>query len=143
MADDRAQFQTEATVCGQESITGHLRSHLAIAQDEVRQDSEHGFARGALDTPDRKTIQPDPNIMRVARQAPSTTAGHLVCELKADGQNEGQHTFDKGLAISKQLNVGRVILKIGRDGPIFAGLAGFVSHGSPLSQMVVAADDPG
>jgi hypothetical protein len=81
--------------------------------------------------------------MRVARQAPSTPTGRLVCELKTDGQNEGKYTFDKGLAISKQLKVGRFILKIDRDGPIFAGLADFVSHGSPLSQMVVAADDPG
>jgi hypothetical protein len=106
MADDRAQFQTEATVCGQESITGHLRSHLAVTQGEVRQDREHGFARGALDTPDGKTTQPDPDIMRVARQAPSTTTGRLVCELKADGQDEGEHTFDKGFTIAKQLKVG-------------------------------------
>jgi len=53
--------------------------------------------------------------MRVARQVPSATTGRLVCELKADGQNEGKHTFNKGLAIAKQLNVGRFILKINRD----------------------------
>jgi hypothetical protein len=128
---------------GPQGIASHLWAHLPVAQDEVRQDREHGFARGALDTPDGKTTQPDPNIMRVARQAPSTPTGGLVCELKADGQNEGKYTFDKGLAISKQLKVGRFILKIDRDGPIFAGLADFVSYESPLSQMVVAADDPG
>ena len=26
---------------GQQGITGHLRAHLAIAQDEMRQDGEH------------------------------------------------------------------------------------------------------
>jgi hypothetical protein len=41
----------EATVCGQERITGQLRSYLAVAQDEMRQDREHGFARRALETP--------------------------------------------------------------------------------------------
>jgi hypothetical protein len=121
----------EATICGQQGITGHLRSHRAIPQDEVRQDREHGFTRRALDTPDGKTTQPDPDIMRVARQAPSAATGRLVCELKADGQDEGKHPFDKGLAIAKQLNVGRFILKIDRDGPICAGLAGGVSHGAP------------
>jgi len=54
-----------------------------------------------------------------------------MCELKADGQDEGEHPFDKGFTIAKQLNVGRFILKIDRDGPIFAGLASGVSHGSP------------
>jgi hypothetical protein len=40
-----------------------------------------------------------------------------VCELKVDGQDEGEHTFDKDFAIAKQLKVGRFILKIDRDGP--------------------------
>jgi hypothetical protein len=105
--------------------------HLAITQDKVGQDGEHCTTRGALDTPDDKTTQPDPNIMQVARQVPPAPTGRLVCELKAEGQNEGQHTFNKGLAIAKQLNVGRFMLKIDRDGPIFAGLSGSVSHGSP------------
>src|ERR1700752_4097638 len=60
MADDRAQFQTEAPVCGQERITGHLRSHRATAQDDVWQDREHGFAhfvhwRRQMVTPPRRT----------------------------------------------------------------------------------------
>jgi hypothetical protein len=78
MADDGAQCQTEAPVGGQESITGHLRSYRARTQDEVRQDREHGFARGALDTPDGQTLQPDPNIMRVVRQTLSATTGRLI-----------------------------------------------------------------
>jgi hypothetical protein len=91
----------------------------------------NGFTRRALDPPDGKTAQPDPDIVRVARQAPSATTGRLVRELKADGQDEGEHPFDKGFAITKQLNVGRFTLKIDRDGPICAGLAGCVSHGAP------------
>ena len=81
--------------------------------------------------------------MGVTCQAPSPITGRLVFQLKAEGEEERQHTFEKRLAVAKQLNVGRFILKIDRDGPIFAGLTGFVSHGSPSSQMVVAADDPG
>jgi hypothetical protein len=78
MAEHGAPLQTEATMCGQQGITGHLRSHRAITQDEVRQDREHGFTRRALDTPDGKTTQPDPDIMRVARQAPSAATGRRV-----------------------------------------------------------------
>jgi hypothetical protein len=34
------------------------------------------------------------------------------------------------------------VRKIDGDGPVFAGLAGIVSHGSPAAQMVGAAGDP-
>jgi hypothetical protein len=47
-------FQTQSAVSGQQGIAGHLGAHLAIAQDEVRQDGEHGFARRTLDPPDGK-----------------------------------------------------------------------------------------
>jgi hypothetical protein len=56
---------------GQERITGHLRAHLAIAQDEVRQDREHGATRGALHPPDGETTQPDTGIMGVACETPA------------------------------------------------------------------------
>jgi hypothetical protein len=65
-----------------------------------------------------------------------------VFELKAEGQDEGDHEFDKGLAITKQLKVGRFMLKINRDGPVFAGLAGCIVHGTSSGQMVGTADDP-
>ena len=45
----RTQLQTEAAMGGQQGIAGHLRSHLAIAQDEVGEDREHRSTRGALD----------------------------------------------------------------------------------------------
>ena len=80
---------------GQQGIAGDLRAHLAIAQDEVRQDGEHRFARRALDTPDGEPTQTDTDIMGVAGQAPAAATGRLVCELKAKGQDEGEDTLDE------------------------------------------------
>ena len=79
--------------------------------------------------------------MRVACETPSIATARLVCELKAEGEDEREHEFDERLAIAKQLKVGRFILKINSDGPVFAGLTGGVAHGSPSGQMVVADDD--
>ena len=109
MVEHRAQLQTEAAMRGQQGIAGHLRAHLAIAQDEVREDREHRFTRGALDPPDGEPTQPDTDIMGVAGQAPAAATGRLVLELKAQGQEEGEDTFDKRLAIAKQLKVGRFV----------------------------------
>ena len=63
---------------GQQGITGHLRRHLAVTQDEVRQGREHRFTRGALDTPDGDPTQPDTGVMGVAGQA-STPAAVRLC----------------------------------------------------------------
>jgi hypothetical protein len=127
---------------GQYDITGDRRLHLAIAQDEVGQDGEHRMTRRALEPPDGHPTQAHAEIMRVARQTSATATSGLVFELKAKGQEKGEHAFDKGLAIAKQLKVGRFILKINRDGPVFTGLAGCIVHGSSSGQMVGAADDP-
>jgi hypothetical protein len=54
-----------------------------------------------------------------------------VFQLKAKGQEKGEHAFDKRLAVAKQLIVGRFVVKIDGDGPVVAGLAGGVSYGSP------------
>src|SRR6266446_5279844 len=116
--------------------------HLAIAQDEMRQDREYRATRRTLETPDSDPTQTDPDVMRVARQAPATATGGLVFELKTEGEDESKHQFNKGLAVAKELKVGRFVLKIDGDGPVFAGLAGCASHGSPSGQMVGAADDP-
>ena len=131
MTDDRTEFQTQSAVSGPQGITGHLRSHLAIAQDEVRQDGEHSFALRTLETPDGETTQPDTDIMGVARQAPAAAIGRLVCELKPEGQDERQHPFDKRLAVAQQLKVRGFVSKIDGDGPVFTGLASCVSHGHP------------
>ena len=106
---------------GQQGIAGHLRAHLAIAQDEVRQDREHRFARGALDTPDGEPTQADTGIMGVARQAPAAATGGLVGELKAEGEEKGEDEFDKRLAIAQELKVGRFILEIDGDGAVLRG----------------------
>ena len=126
---------------GQQGIAGHLRSHLAIAQDEVREDREHRFARRALETPDGEPTQTDTDIMRVTRQAPAPATGRLVFELKAEGEEEGQHTFDKRLAVAKQAEVGRFISKIDGDGAVFSRRFGRCAHVSPLCHQVSSADE--
>ena len=127
---------------GQEGIARDLGAYLAIAQDEVRQHGEYRFTRGTLETPDGEAAQADTGIMRVARQAPTATTGRLVCSLKAQGQDKGEHAFDKGFAIAQELTIGGFVVKIDGDGPIGAGLVSGVSHGSPSGQMVGATDDP-
>src|SRR5437899_1779642 len=80
--------------------------------------------------------------MRMAGQASPSLTSRLVGELKTKGEEEREHAFDKRLAVAKQLIVGRFVVKIDSDGPVFAGLAGRVAHGSSSGQMVGAADDP-
>jgi len=118
-------------VRGQQGIAGRFWSHLALAPDEVGEDREHRATRRALDTPDGDPSQPETDIMRVAGQAPFPTTGRLVFQLKAKRQNEGEDTLKKCLPITKQLKVGRFVLKIDGDGPVFSGLVGGGSHGSP------------
>src|SRR6266852_706795 len=77
----------------QQGIASALRSHLAITQDEMREDREHRFAPCTLDAPDGEATQPDTDVMRVACQAPSPATGRLVLELKTEGKKERQHTF--------------------------------------------------
>jgi hypothetical protein len=61
-------------------------------------------------------------------------------ELKAKGQEKGEDTLDEHRTIVKELKVGRFILKIDGDGPVFSCLFGCFAHGSPPAQMVFAAD---
>ena len=94
----------------------------------MRQDREHRFARGALDTPDGDSTQADTHVMRVARQAPAPATGRLVCELKAKRQHEGEDTLEKCLPIAKQLKVRGFMLKIDGDGTVYACLFGCCAH---------------
>jgi hypothetical protein len=87
-------------------------------------------------------MQTDTDIMRVARQTPSAATGCLVCQLKAEGEAERHPQCAKGVAGGTELKGGRFVRKIDGDGPVFAGLAGIVSPGSPAGQMVGAAGDP-
>jgi hypothetical protein len=102
-----------------------------LGQDEVRQDREHRLTCGALDTPDGESTQTDTDVMRVAGQAPAPATGGLMFQLQAKGEEEGEHTFDKRLAVAEQLKIGRFVQKINGDGPVFAGLRGSGSHASP------------
>ena len=74
--------------------------------------------------------------MGVARQAPAPATGRLVSQLKAQGEDERDHPFDKGLAVVKQLHVSRFVLKIDGDRPVFTERAGGMAHGSPADQRV-------
>jgi len=80
--------------------------------------------------------------MGVARQAPAPATGGFVFQLKAEGHDEGEDTFEERLAITQQLEVGRFAPEINGDSAIIAGLAGGVAHGSSSRQMVDGADDP-
>src|SRR6266852_1409764 len=51
----------------------------------------------------------------MARQAPSPATGCLMFELKAQGEEKGEHTFDKRLTVCNQVKVGRVISKVNGD----------------------------
>jgi hypothetical protein len=94
-----------------------------------------------MDAPDGETAQPDAHIVRVTGQASTAATGRLVGELKAKGQEESAHEFNKGLAVAKQLQVGRFVSKIDGDGPVFAGPFGGCAHVSPLCHQVLYADE--
>jgi len=105
----------------------------------MREDREHRFARGALDTPESDPTQTDTNVMRVARQAPTPATGCLVGELKAKRQHEGEDTLEKRLPIAKQLKVHCFMLKIDGDGTVCAFLFGCFAHVShPKSSGLVS-----
>ena len=119
---------------GQEGIARDLGSYRAIAPDEVRQDGEYRLTRRALYPPDGDPTYTETDIMRVACETPAPVTGGLVCELKAQGEEESAHAFHKGLAVAQQLQIGRVVSKIDRDGAVFAGLFGCCAHVSPPGQ---------
>ena len=72
----------------QQGIASHVGAHLAVAQDEMRQDGEDDFTRRTLDAPDGEAAQADPDVMGMTCQIPATTAGGLVFQLKAEGEDE-------------------------------------------------------
>jgi len=125
----------------QQRITCHVWAQLAIAQDNVGPDREHGATRGALEPPDGEATQPDPDIVRVTCQIPAPTTGGFVFQLKAEGQEECQHQCDKRLAVAKQLKVGRFILEINSDGPVFARQFGRCAQVFPPGPQVLSADN--
>jgi hypothetical protein len=62
-----------------------------------------------------------------------------VEELKAEGEEEREYEFNEGLAVAKQLKVGRFVSKIDGDGPVFADPFGGCAHVSPLCHQVLYA----
>jgi hypothetical protein len=94
----------------------------------VREDREHRATRGALETPEGDPTQTDPEVMRVARQPPTSATGRLVLQLKAAGQEEGQPPFETRLAIVKQVRVSRFIVYIDGDGAVVPRPCGGCAH---------------
>jgi hypothetical protein len=71
----------------------------------------------------------------------AAATGRLVCELKAQGQDEGEHAFDKRLAVATQLRVCHFVVKIDGDSLVFAGLMGLVFPGISSRHWVFAVYD--
>ena len=128
-------------MCSQQRITGYLWLHLAVAQDEVRQDREHRFARRTLDTPDSETTQADMGVMGVARQASAPATDGFVLQLKAEDLDEGEDTFEERLPIAKQLEVRRFAPEIGSDGAVFSRRFRRCAHMCPLCHQVLEAEE--
>ena len=74
--------------------------------------------------------------MRMTRQAPSPLTRRLVLELEAEDQEEGEHTFDKRLAVFDQAEVGGFISKINGDGAVCSRRFGRCAHMLPLCHQV-------
>src|SRR5712691_7582039 len=109
---------------------------MVIAQDEMGEDREHRSTRRALYPPDGHPTQTDAYIMRMPRQAPAAITGRLVFELEAEGEEESDDTLEKRLAVAKQLKVGRFVLKIDGDGPVFSRRFSRCAHVSPPGHQV-------
>ncbi len=70
---------------------------------------------------------------------PASVAGALVEELKADGQDKGQHPFEEHLAIVQQVRVSRFIVEIDGDGAVMPRLCGCFGQGvTPKSSGLVS-----
>jgi hypothetical protein len=117
---------------GSQGVAGHLRAHLTSAPDDVREDGEPRATRRALETPDGEPAQPDPDVLRVARQAAATATGGLVLPLKAAGQDEGAAPCEERRPIAKDLEVRRFAPEIDGDGAVFWRQLSRWAHGSPL-----------
>ena len=101
----------------------------------------NGFTLRTLDAPDGEPAQTDPDLMGVAGQAPTAVTGRLVEELKAEGEKEREYEFNKGLAVAKQLKVGRFVSKIDGNGTVVSNRFGRCAHRSPLCPQVSEADE--
>jgi hypothetical protein len=97
----------------------------------MREDGEHRFAHRTLEAPDNDPTEADSDVMGVTGQAPTAVTGCLMPELKAQSEDEREHPFNKGLAVVKQLNIGRFIVEINGDGTVVPRSCGSCAHVSP------------
>jgi len=70
--------------------------------------------------------------MGVACWVPVSLTGRLVFQLKAKGQEKGDHQCDKRLAIVKPLNVGHFVVEIDGDGAVVSRLCSCCAPGGIL-----------
>jgi hypothetical protein len=49
-------------------------------------------------------------------------------ELQTKSEEQGKDAFDKRFASATQLHIGRFVLKVDSNSPVFAGLAGSAAH---------------
>jgi len=94
----------------------------------MRKDGEYGFARGALETPDGYTSEPETDVMRVTRHASSTATGRLVFQLKTNRQDKGERKLEKRLAVAKQVIVGRFIVEIDGNNAVLPCPCGYLAQ---------------
>ena len=76
--------------------------------------------------------------MGVARQAATLAASGFVCELKAEGEEEGEDEFNKGFGGAQERKVGRLITEVDGDRAVVTYRFGGVSHVSSPGQMPLA-----
>ena len=107
----------------------------------MEEDRKHGAARGALEPPDSNPTETDTCIMGVTGEAPAAATGCLVEEWKAKGQEKGEDAFDKRLPVTKELKVGRIVLKIDSNGAVCACRCRCFLHVSPPGHQVSSADE--
>jgi hypothetical protein len=74
--------------------------------------------------------------MGVTGQAPAVATGGFVFQLKAEGHDEGEDTFEARLPIAKQLEVHRFASEIDGDGAVFSRRLSRCAHVSPLRHQV-------
>ena len=99
----------------------------------MRQNREDRFASGALNAPDGEAAEANPSVMRMASQSTTAITARFVGELKAQGEDEGQHELDKCFGVVKELQVGGFIVEIDGEGAVFAFRFGSLAHVSSPS----------
>jgi hypothetical protein len=68
----------------------------------------------------------------MTRQASSPITSRRMFELEAEGQEEGEHPFDKRFAVCNQAEGGGFVSKIDGDRAVFAPRFGRYAHVFPL-----------